>query len=164
MTSLRGPSFNATPGRHHLTPSELNGSTASKSPKHGLLADHGSYDQFEYQDLDYRSQQIRLLQIAPDLSHEGFIQCTLRNTRLADRHLAVSYTWGPQTLPYTILINGKSMHIRRNLWNFLCVARRRYHSIPLWVDAVCISIRRHYWSGIIKWRSWARSTPEQNKC
>jgi hypothetical protein len=48
--------------------------------------------------------------------------------------------WGPADSTRTILINGESIHIRENLWNFLCKVRtvQSQHQAPLWIDALCI--------------------------
>jgi hypothetical protein len=48
--------------------------------------------------------------------------------------------WGPADSTRTILINGESIHIRENLWNFLCQVRtvQSQHQAPLWIDALCI--------------------------
>ncbi|ORY07549.1 heterokaryon incompatibility, partial [Clohesyomyces aquaticus] len=50
----------------------------------------------------------------------------------------LSYQWGPEAKGGFIKINGKAYFVCRNLLHFLQRARTRYHSEPLWIDALCI--------------------------
>ncbi|KAF2678775.1 hypothetical protein K458DRAFT_316272, partial [Lentithecium fluviatile CBS 122367] len=50
----------------------------------------------------------------------------------------LSYTWGPPQEDCIIKINGRVLLIRRNLWEFLCVAQDQYSGQAFWIDALCI--------------------------
>lgn len=50
---------------------------------------------------------------------------------------AVSYTWEPRYPTRTILLNGKSMEIGDNLWQFLKMVENDYESY-YWIDQICI--------------------------
>ncbi|XXH03698.1 hypothetical protein Hte_010104 [Hypoxylon texense] len=40
--------------------------------------------------------------------------------------------------PKLILCNGKTLHIQRNLYDFLVRLRAKRRGLPLWIDAICI--------------------------
>jgi hypothetical protein len=56
------------------------------------------------------------------------------------RVLSNTYVWGAEANPETIRINGKRLSCRKNLWDFLSVARITHTSgsKAFWIDAVCI--------------------------
>ncbi|KAF1967421.1 heterokaryon incompatibility, partial [Bimuria novae-zelandiae CBS 107.79] len=54
-------------------------------------------------------------------------------------YTCLSYVWGPEDQGHTILINDKPYKVRRNLFEFLGVARTMHHSKWLWIDALCIN-------------------------
>jgi hypothetical protein len=39
---------------------------------------------------------------------------------------------------YQVEINGESLSIRENLWQFLCELRRSKEDTHIWTDAICI--------------------------
>jgi hypothetical protein len=66
------------------------------------------------------------------------------NLEMAPQYLALSYEWGPPTSgKSSIYIDGRSLSLRSNLWNFLHLAwvSGTFASQPiryLWIDQVCI--------------------------
>ena len=95
-----------------------------------------------YTKLDRDSRSIRLLNILPDLSSDGLIQCTMHHTTIEaseNEYSCLSYVWGPPTEDLNaIIVNGYVVHIRPNLFNFLSDARTRFTEKQLWIDALCI--------------------------
>lgn len=107
------------------------------------------YQRFEHEPLDTTQRSIRLISINPDLSPEGIVQCTIRQTTIDTRYNCLSYVWGPPDLSQTMLIDGKRLSISKNLHDFLSTVRTfKYHELghrskihprdDLWVDAICI--------------------------
>jgi hypothetical protein len=89
---------------------------------------------FEYEPLPPKGH-IRVLTVLPDLSKKGLIQCTIRHTTIDDAYICLSYTWGePTTNPDHVLLNGTKVPVRDNLYAFLLIARKKFHSQPLWID------------------------------
>lgn len=93
--------------------------------------------EFTYDALDLSFDKFRLIRVLPELQH-GCISCELTHASTSVPYRALSYTWGPRSGQENILINGKSLRIRRNLWNFLRVARQEYSQVWFWIDAICI--------------------------
>jgi hypothetical protein len=114
---------------------------------------------FAYQPLDQHQHSIRLVNILPNLSDEGVLQCQLSHASTSATYMCLSYVWDyrprGRTLrrrkPRTraILINGGLLHVRKNLAAFLYMARRNAiqytrnkHTFdlttPMWIDAICI--------------------------
>ncbi|KAF2679719.1 HET-domain-containing protein [Lentithecium fluviatile CBS 122367] len=94
---------------------------------------------FEYKPLDYGKASIRVLEVLPRRLGAEYTECLMRHTDLNDEYTCLSYTWGSPTLPSDIIqINGKRFLVRPNLLSFLRVARKKYPSRPLWIDALCI--------------------------
>ncbi|KAK5955592.1 hypothetical protein OHC33_003233 [Knufia fluminis] len=81
---------------------------------------------------------IRLLVVLPDVSG-GLLQCKIEEGRTIEKYTALSYTWGPPTHDQDILLNGKLFQVRRNLWDFLLVAKDNFLRTKWWIDAVCIN-------------------------
>jgi len=52
---------------------------------------------------------------------------------------ALSYTWGSEHDSRKISVNGHSVTIRRNLYDFLVYAKREGWVYNLWIDALCIN-------------------------
>lgn len=50
----------------------------------------------------------------------------------------LSYAWGDPEDPFVIMINGKIFWVRRNLHDFLAIARETISRTYLWIDALCI--------------------------
>lgn len=114
---------------------------------------------FTYQPLDQHQPSIRLINILPNLSKEGVLQCHLSHASTSATYMCLSYVWDyrprGQTLrrkkprSMAILINGGLLYVRENLAAFLYMARRNATqytrnkhtfdlTIPMWIDAICI--------------------------
>ncbi|KAF2685462.1 HET-domain-containing protein [Lentithecium fluviatile CBS 122367] len=98
-----------------------------------------SQNYFTYDPLDHEQPSIRLIQVLPDRSPEGLIQCTVRHTTLDDTYVCLSYVWGPPDEGYRIILNRQSQNVRRNLFEFLEIAQNKHHDKWLWIDALCIN-------------------------
>ena len=94
---------------------------------------------FHHTELSLSSRSIRVLYVLPDISPDRLIQCRLDHITLADEHTCISYMWGSEQSQKSILINGQLFRVRHNLWDFLRLARCRYTSMALWIDAICIN-------------------------
>ena len=95
-------------------------------------------EDFVHQPLDLETKTIRVLRILPGRSG-SVIRCELTHHPLRNDHVCLSYAWGDEHDPKTILVNGKNLTIRRNLYNFLYHARKHRVRYWLWVDAICIN-------------------------
>jgi hypothetical protein len=95
---------------------------------------------FTHDPLDYRRGAIRLLRILPHLSKDGQIQCQIWHDSVKASYTCLSYVWGPEKIQRQILINGKLLSVRENLYNFMRVARSKYANPKqtFWIDALCI--------------------------
>lgn len=97
---------------------------------------------FKHAALDNAKQEIRLLKILPYSTWQRQITCEVGIFELsqAPAYQAASYEWGPEHPARSININGKALSIRRNLWDFLDVLRRREEisDCYFWVDQICI--------------------------
>ncbi|KAG9189253.1 hypothetical protein G6011_06121 [Alternaria panax] len=95
---------------------------------------------FQHEPLDYRRGAIRLLRILPHLSNEGHIQCEIWHDSIKASYACLSYVWGSEKIQRQILVNGKLLSVRENLYDFMRVARSKYANPPrtLWIDALCI--------------------------
>ena len=81
---------------------------------------------------------IRILKILPGLPDDT-VSCELKHVpRQDDGYVCLSYMWGDESDCHPITVNGKRHLVRRNLWNFLRLARKLKISDWLWIDAVCI--------------------------
>ncbi|KAJ3548728.1 hypothetical protein NM208_g870 [Fusarium decemcellulare] len=99
--------------------------------------------------LEYRRlpslTSFRLLQILSE-GGEDILRCRMFDAQLGTpgtpRYIALSYTWHEESLPRTfrpILINGKSLDISLNLWNFLENYRHTTGERIIWIDQICIN-------------------------
>jgi len=105
------------------------------------LAIPGIYDRisrFKHAPLDHTQPSIRIMKVLPNLSPEGFVQCTLTHGSTDDEYTCLSYTWGDESTAHPILINDQLFYIRQNLYDFLHVVREKYPLRLFWIDAVCI--------------------------
>jgi hypothetical protein len=96
-------------------------------------------ESFVHKPLDQTKASIRLLDVESELSSDGLIQCTIENSTIDAEYNCLSYTWGEATPCYDIMLNGKLMSIRKNLFDFLCEMKRQKtwsEKRRLWVDAV----------------------------
>jgi hypothetical protein len=93
-----------------------------------------------YEGLDLSNQEIRLFDLFPR-SHSGEIRGTFHHAALSSpvSYTALSYTWGDPADLRQIKVDGKTVNVRKNLWNFLC-QQSSLISQPkrFWIDALCI--------------------------
>lgn len=83
---------------------------------------------------------IRLLTLHPLTSPEDQIRCTLAEVSLdrKPRYEALSYAWGLPKDERQILVNGRIVTVRENLYQAL-VHLRKDKDRFLWIDALCIN-------------------------
>jgi hypothetical protein len=103
----------------------------------------GAYrtNRFEYTPLDTNFGSIRLLRLLPDFSDDGVVQCEMWHDTTDVEYTCLSYVWGAEVDQHSLLINGKAFTCRKNLWNFLHVAREQFSNASkmFWIDAICIN-------------------------
>jgi hypothetical protein len=81
---------------------------------------------FRHTELFREMGSIRLIQVGSDLAEDGYPACHLRNAIVhTSNYVCLSYTWGRPGDELPIRLDGKLYHVRRNLWDFLHVARKR---------------------------------------
>jgi len=88
---------------------------------------------------------IRLLQVLPRKDDVKNLRCKLFEYHLQNSdnssHLyeALSYVWGSEDKPQSIIIDDQNLSITQNLYTLL--SRLQNHSLPriIWADAVCIN-------------------------
>ena len=97
-----------------------------------------STNAFVHTSLDLEANSIRLIQLKPELSPSGHIQCDIRESTINDSYICLSYEWGTAAPDKLILIGDTTFPIRQNLWDFLEVARQWLRPPWLWIDALCI--------------------------
>jgi hypothetical protein len=105
-------------------------------------------DQFAHAPLgrNHGDDAIRLLQFYDDVSPDDPIQLKIYHTddwahsATSTRYTCLSYRWGDDKATHRILLNRKTIYIRKNLWDFLDTWRRREHEAKrwFWIDALCI--------------------------
>ena len=95
---------------------------------------------FRYQALDRSRDSIRLLILQPGQPADA-IQCRLRTAYLSERpeYDALSYTWGDEQDLMPLVLDVRTVSIRRNLWAFLRNLRHAQIQQTVWADAVCIN-------------------------
>ncbi|KAH7408666.1 heterokaryon incompatibility protein-domain-containing protein, partial [Phaeosphaeria sp. MPI-PUGE-AT-0046c] len=90
-----------------------------------------------------RTNTTRVLELIPPPLSEGscVISCRLQSISLDSppAYRAVSYMWGDPSVTQLILVNGKPVMIRSNLWNFLSQMCEEGCYDALWIDALCIN-------------------------
>jgi hypothetical protein len=100
------------------------------------------HEMFMHKPLDHTKSSIRLLNVNPELSLDGLIQCTIIHATIDTSYNCLSYTWGDATPCHNILIDGRLMSIRKNLFDFLReVKRQKRYDKRLWVDAIWYVLR-----------------------
>ena len=95
---------------------------------------------FKHGPLDHQKSSIRLVTVLPDLSTEGYIQCSMRCTTTHARYTCLSYAWGEPNPKHLLLINGQQFYVQKNLFGFLENTRgqTKYKHVEYWIDALCI--------------------------
>ncbi|KAF7629578.1 heterokaryon incompatibility protein-domain-containing protein [Aspergillus flavus] len=87
---------------------------------------------------------IRILQVLPQSKETDRVECCLAEYSLADtgkahHYEALSYVWGNQDDPESILVDGDDFQVGRNLHTALLHIRDDQIVRHLWVDAICIN-------------------------
>lgn len=99
-------------------------------------------NRFRHDTLDLNEPSaIRLLQVSPRTT-DGHIECHMVHATTGRDYTCLSYMWGYPTPLHEVRMNGKTMLIRKNLFQFLA----HVSSVPwteptrqyLWIDALCI--------------------------
>ncbi|OAK97272.1 hypothetical protein IQ06DRAFT_296450 [Phaeosphaeriaceae sp. SRC1lsM3a] len=87
----------------------------------------------------------RVLELLPTSYSEGadIISCRLRVIPLNSppTYRAISYMWGDPSVTQPILVDGKSIAVRSNLWSFLGQMQDESCTDALWIRALCINQR-----------------------
>ncbi|KAB8201325.1 heterokaryon incompatibility protein-domain-containing protein [Aspergillus parasiticus] len=110
--------------------------------KHALHYDPPS---FTYPTLPQEPYTTRMIRLLPHEDKSAPIQCELFNYDLSETgdgtHLyqALSYVWGSEIKPETIILNGCTFQVTTNLHTALLYLRNRQLERILWVDAICIN-------------------------
>ena len=94
----------------------------------------------QYLALKKDEQEIRVVTLHAG-ADEDPINCTIESTLLsqAQPFSALSYCWGLEADLAEIVLNGETVTIRRNLWQFLMSLRHLKGTICVWVDYICIN-------------------------
>ncbi|KAF1926354.1 uncharacterized protein M421DRAFT_42954, partial [Didymella exigua CBS 183.55] len=96
---------------------------------------------YEYEPLNLTKDQIRLVIIKPG-PEDSTIECTLDvfDKDNAPEYITLSYTWGSPTMTRLIRVNGRSLSVRQNLYEFLtCYRNDKTNTCHIWIDQICIS-------------------------
>ena len=92
-----------------------------------------------YQPLDSSRHQLRCLSLSPGEFNDP-IDAALDIVSLDDdpKYEALSYVWGQDSSPTSMVVRGTDISITQNLDIALRHIRHRYLRRSLWVDAICI--------------------------
>jgi hypothetical protein len=97
---------------------------------------------FVYEPLDHEADSIRVLEVLPG-SNSSLIQCRMRHTTIKEtRYTCLSYTWQPSSPEREISVNGYSLVVGDNLYQFLSAFRTyqgQNSNRSLWIDAICMN-------------------------
>ncbi|KAE8341836.1 hypothetical protein BDV24DRAFT_150937 [Aspergillus arachidicola] len=106
---------------------------------------HTTLPPFTYPTLPQEPYTTRMIRLLPHEDKSAPIQCELFNYDLSEtgggKHLyqAISYVWGSELKPESIILNGCTFHVTTNLHTALLYLRNRQLERTLWVDAICIN-------------------------
>ncbi|PIG87823.1 hypothetical protein AARAC_011885, partial [Aspergillus arachidicola] len=106
---------------------------------------HTTPPPFTYPTLPQEPYTTRMIRLLPHEDKSAPIQCELFNYDLSEtgggKHLyqAISYVWGSELKPESIILNGCTFHVTTNLHTALLYLRNRQLERTLWVDAICIN-------------------------
>ncbi len=81
------------------------------------------FQTLQYEALSNFTGNIRVLVILR-YPRAGLVDCMLREISLSGNYICISYLWGTEADSHAILINGKLLMVRRNLWALLCQVRK----------------------------------------
>jgi hypothetical protein len=99
---------------------------------------------YRYSLLSQEQHTIRLLRLLPSQGESEDVRCDLFEYTIqesdTENHLyeALSYVWGGEEKPKSILIDGQELAITQNLHTALLRLRNCRFPRIIWVDAVCI--------------------------
>ena len=96
---------------------------------------------FTYVPLSSQNAEFRLLRLLRCSDPHSPVHCSLTHISLQHdiAYEALSYTWGDESDPALIYIDGATLSVTRNLHAALCALRNTDSNRDLWVDAVCIN-------------------------
>ncbi|KAH8725616.1 heterokaryon incompatibility protein-domain-containing protein [Phaeosphaeriaceae sp. PMI808] len=119
--------------------------------------------EFRHAPLDRGKDVFRLVKVLPELSEDFLVQCTISqhmipeisiveipqgktetpmrrryDQAISQPYICLSYRWGDLHDRKPIKINGNLVYVRKNLENFLAVARITLPDTHLWIDALSI--------------------------
>ncbi|PNP58229.1 hypothetical protein FNYG_15147 [Fusarium nygamai] len=103
-----------------------------------LEDEHAFTHRFHYEPFDLESAGFRLVLLEKGVQSQ--LRCQLWQAYLDDiiPYEALSYSWGSQSTPHEILVDGKTLSITESLYEALWHLRRPDEDRMLWVDALCI--------------------------
>jgi hypothetical protein len=117
---------------------EYNSEEVRDSP----AATTSALSEYQYQELR-TSNTIRLISLQPcrESQADQRLKCELKEVSLAENpsYAALSYTWGENVFPETLLCDGKVFRITKNLYDALTRFRLPDQVVSIWVDAICIN-------------------------
>jgi hypothetical protein len=96
---------------------------------------------YVYQPFQDPQGEIRLVEITPGQESEVITVelTTLKRAAPETVYDCISYTWGKPDTAFEIIIDGKTLQVRRNLWLLLQHLRKtQITTRKLWIDAICI--------------------------
>ncbi|KAE8330410.1 heterokaryon incompatibility protein-domain-containing protein [Aspergillus sergii] len=114
------------------------------SPKLELIS-HITPPPFTYPTLPQEPYTTRMIRLLPHKDESAPIQCELFNYDLSEAgdgtHLyqALSYVWGSELMPESIILNGCTFRVTTNLHSALLNLRNPLFERILWIDAICIN-------------------------
>lgn len=94
-----------------------------------------------YGSLDHAKNEIRVIKIETGRWGDD-ISCRLKvvslDRLLRPRYDTLSYTWGSSNNTKVIRVNGQTIDVSINLFTALRALRRRFQTVTIWADALCI--------------------------
>ncbi|RDL36775.1 uncharacterized protein BP5553_06127 [Venustampulla echinocandica] len=128
------------------SPAEATPARDPNNAAHPLGTAEACKAEYKYEPLDPSKNETRLLCILPiqDNQHQSetkMVHCTLSPASLDVPPVfeALSYTWGGDSNPSQIILDGKLFSVRSNLGTALQHLRYPSHTRIIWVDAICIN-------------------------
>lgn len=101
-----------------------------------------SVGEYVYEPLDLARHQIRLLVLKPSTSSDDPVECDIQvfDINATPHYITLSYVWGEIFPVRSILLNGKWMRVRKNLFDFLLCFRNDKSNVQyLWIDQLSIA-------------------------
>jgi hypothetical protein len=100
-----------------------------------------------YRSLNKERREIRIVTLQgfaeapPNDTASRIVTCTVEQIPLdqANPFYALSYVWGDPGDTDLIILEGKHVLVRRNLWNFLQQLCSRFSRLRVWLDYICIN-------------------------